>query len=156
MYRRPTLCFSWTFFQVLLSFYKDNIVAHRPTARRLEYQQSLLDFRPQGNTQISQIGLSTMTYTYNMWEKNPHKMSSQEKTPQEKTSQKSPVEKTPHPILGLVEKTPHPIFRLVEKTPQLYKKVSFWNFHIFYLNCIQILTPKLYKKSSYSNFDIFI
>ena len=52
-------------------------------------------------------------------EKNPHKMSSQEKTPQEKTPQKSPVEKTPHPILGLVEKTPHPIFRFVEKTPQL-------------------------------------
>ena len=42
----------------------------------------------------------------NKWiqEKNPHKMSSQEKTPQEKTPQKSPVEKTPHPILGLVEK----------------------------------------------------
>ena len=58
-------------------------------------------------------------------EKNPHKMSSQEKTPQEKTPQKSPVEKTPHPILGLVEKTLHVIFRLVEKTPQL-KKPSFF------------------------------
>ena len=64
-------------------------------------------------------------------EKNPHKMSSQEKTPQEKTPQKSPVEKTPHPILGLVEKTPRVIFRLVEKTPQLYKKPSFWKFGIF-------------------------
>ena len=74
-------------------------------------------------------------------EKNPHKMNSQEKTPQEKTPQKSPVEKTPHPILGLVEKTPHPIFRLVEKTPELYKKPSFWNFDIFYLNCIQIPQP---------------
>ena len=60
-------------------------------------------------------------------------MSSQEKTPQ-----KSPVEKTPHPILGLVE-----------KTPQLYTKPSFWNFDIFYLNCIQTLTPPLYKKPSY-------
>ena len=86
-------------------------------------------------------------------EKKPHKMSSQETTPQ-----KSPVEKTPcpHPILGLVEKTPHPIFRFVEKTPQLYKKISFWNFHIFYLNCIQILTPPLYKEASYWNFDIYI
>ena len=64
-------------------------------------------------------------------EKNPHKMSSEEKTPQEKTPQKSPVEKTPHPILGLVEKTPHIIFRLVKKTPQLYKKPSFWKFGIF-------------------------
>ena len=44
--------------------------------------------------------------THRIQEKNPHKMSSQEKTPQEKTPQKSPVEKTPHPILGLVEKTP--------------------------------------------------
>ena len=79
----------------------------------------------------------------NKWEteKNPHKMSSQEKTPREKTPQKSPVEKTPHPILGLVE-----------KTPQLYKKPSFWNFDIFYLNCIQTLTPPLYKKPSYWNF----
>ena len=68
-------------------------------------------------------------------------MSSEEKTPQEKTPQKSPVEKTPHPILGLVEKTPHPIFRLVEKTPQLYKKPTFWNFDIFYLNCIQTPQP---------------
>ena len=66
-------------------------------------------------------------------EKTPQK-SSVEKTPQEKTPQKSPVEKTPYPILGLVEKTPHPIFRLVEKTPQLYKKPSFWNFDMFYLN----------------------
>ena len=57
-------------------------------------------------------------------EENPHKMSSQEKTPQEKTPQKSPVEKTSHPILGLVEKTPHTIFRLVDKTSQLYKKPS--------------------------------
>ena len=64
-------------------------------------------------------------------EKNPHKMSSQEKTPQEKTPQNSPVEKTPHPILGLVEKTPHPILGLVEKTPQLHKKPSYWNFDIF-------------------------
>ena len=89
-------------------------------------------------------------------------MSSQEKTPQ-----KSPVEKTPHPILGLVEKTPnpifrlvektpHPIFRLVEKTPQLYTKPSFWNFDIFYLNCIQTLTPPLYEKPSYRNFYVFI
>ena len=58
-------------------------------------------------------------------EKNPHKMSSQEKT-----SQKSPVEKSPHPN-----------FRLEEKTPQLYKKPSFWNFDIFYLNCIQTPHP---------------
>ena len=86
-------------------------------------------------------------------------MSSQEKTPQ-----KSPVEKTPHPILGLVEKTPQlykkpsfwnfDIFYL--ETPQLYKNPSFWNFDIFYLNCIQTLTPPLYKKPSYWNFDIFI
>ena len=62
--------------------------------------------------------------------KDPHKMSSQEKTPQEKTPQKSPVEKTPHPI-----------FRLVEKTPQLYKKPSFWNFDIFHLTCIPTSQP---------------
>ena len=41
--------------QVLLSFCKDNILAYRaiPKALRLEYQQSLLDFGPQDNTQIS-------------------------------------------------------------------------------------------------------
>ena len=59
-------------------------------------------------------------YPPGIQEKNPHKRSSQEKTPQ-----KSHVEKTPQPILGLVEKTPHIIFRLAEKTPQLYKNPHF-------------------------------
>ena len=40
-------------FKLSLSFYKDNILAHRaiPKVLRLEYQPSLLDFGPQANTQ---------------------------------------------------------------------------------------------------------
>ena len=48
-------CFSWTFFQSYIEFLKDCILVHRaiPKSQRLEYLPSLLDFGPQGNTQIS-------------------------------------------------------------------------------------------------------
>ena len=49
MYRRPTFCVSVGFsFKLILSFYKDYILEHRtiPKSLRLEYQPSLLDFRP--------------------------------------------------------------------------------------------------------------
>ena len=68
MYRRPTFCVSVGLsFKLILSVYKYYILVHRaiPKSLRLEHQPSVLDFGPQGNTQISCIGLSTMTYIFN-------------------------------------------------------------------------------------------
>ena len=88
--------------------------------------------------------------------KNPQKMSSQEKTPQEKTLQKVSCGENPSPYFGACGENPSSYFQACGETPSTFKKPSFWNFDIFYLNCIQTLTPPLYKKPSYWNFDIFI
>ena len=59
---KPSFCVSvGPSFKLILSFYKDYIVVHRAITKSLrsDYLSRLLDFEPQGNTHISQIGLST-------------------------------------------------------------------------------------------------
>ena len=60
MNRKPTFCVSvGLYFKFILSFYKDYIPVHRiiPKSLKSEYLSRLLDFRPQGNIPIYQIGI---------------------------------------------------------------------------------------------------
>ena len=45
--------------QLLVSTYTLAVLSPHPDFEQLDYLPSLLDLRPQGNTQISSIGLST-------------------------------------------------------------------------------------------------